>query len=295
MDAEAQQQLFQDMHNQLLQHMQQQNLNQLQLQQKMQLQADINQVTIKAPAFSESALPGWFTILESQFNLKNITAQSTKFFNVVSALPADLVAKLPQDLITQQNYDELKKTVIEIYEKTKPELFNKLISSSCTKPVTGRPSIYLQELQTLATKVGVGDDLIRHKFIQSLPQHISPVLAAQKDLTLRQIGNLADELMPLYKQQELSPPVQAIQQPKNSATNHPANTNHAIPYGLRPFNSDQKPKVCKAHIYFSHKAKTCKPWCEWPNKSNCRIQPNSRPSSPARSQPTQSIDNPSEN
>lgn len=248
-------------------------------------QLALAQILIKAPAFMESAVPGWFTIIESQFHLRNITTQTTKFFNVISSLPADLVAKLPTTVLADKNYESLKTTVIDIYEKTKPELFEKLISSSGTKPMTGRPSLYLRELQVLGVKIGVGEDIIRHKFVQALPANIAPALAAQKDLTLTQIGNLADELMPLSKQHEPVPAyIQAIPQPTktqpvyNSQSSTPSN----IPYGLRPYNPDQRPRVCKSHIYFGVRAKTCKPWCEWPDKTSCRLQPSSRPASPAR-------------
>ena len=47
-------------------------------------------------------------------------------------------------------------------------------------------SSYLRELQGFANKVAAGDDLVRHKFIQSLPPTIAPVIASQKSLTLAQ-------------------------------------------------------------------------------------------------------------
>ena len=42
-----------------------------------------HQVNIKAPEFMETAVIGWFTILEAQFHSRNVTASKTKFYEVV--------------------------------------------------------------------------------------------------------------------------------------------------------------------------------------------------------------------
>ena len=55
----------------------------------------------------------------------------------------------------------LKNALIQIHERTKPELFARLISKT---RMTGRPSNYLQELMSIADKVGVGEDLVKHQF-----------------------------------------------------------------------------------------------------------------------------------
>lgn len=38
--------------------------------------------------------------------------------------------------------------------------------------MTGRPSLFLEEVQRIAAKVGVSEDLVKHKFIQALPTSI---------------------------------------------------------------------------------------------------------------------------
>ena len=224
-------------------------------------------IGIKAPQFTESSAQGWFAIMEAQFVLKNITVSSTKFYNALAALPPDLVVKLPGQILEAKDYDHLKKEVISIYEATKPELFSQLINET---KMTGKPSLYLQELLCIAKKVGVGEDLVRHRFIKSLPQSISPVIAAQQDLPLSRLGKMADELIPLLHKEiyAVTPP------PRNSYSN-------GIPIGLRPYREKQRPNICRGHIYYASKSNTCKPWCRWPDKQNCKIHPTSRASSPA--------------
>lgn len=238
-----------------------------------------NMVSIKAPEFSEASAVGWFAVMEAQFVIKRITESSTKFYNTLAVLPPHLVANLSEEILAIADYDLLKKNIIEAHQQTKPELFEQLTSKTY---MTGRPSHYLRELQTLATKAGIGqcEDLIRHKFLNALPKDISPALATQKDLTLTQLGSLADELKPM---------VQTIHMVGNknftkatSQGNYRSSKNNNIPIGLKPYSSDQRSKICRAHIYFGAAARTCKPWCKFPDKKKCKILPNSRPSSPSR-------------
>ena len=234
--------------------------------------AMLQSVSIKCPTFMETAAVGWFAIIEAQFHLRNITQSDTKFYHVLSSLPADLVANLNPRILEGKDYDELKKAVVANYEKTKPELFDKLITNT---KLTGRPSIYLQELLAVANKVGVGEELVKHKFIQSLPHTIAPVIAAQQDLALQRLGTLADELMPLDEKSTCQ-----VTKSQTNHENNPSNTNtqssNFTNIGLKPFRPSQRPKICRGHLYYAEKSRTCKPWCKWPNKNNCNILPNSR-------------------
>ena len=254
-------------------------------------------VAIKAPPFLETAATAWFAILEAQFHLRSIKSEETKFYHALAALPPEIISRLPADVLSSSTYSSLKSSVIGIYESTKPELFEQLIS---TTKLTGRPSVFLQEISQIASKVGVNEELVRHKFIQSLHSSISPVLAAQKDLTLSQLGKLADELLPLAQsnifnvQSSNSRPSSPFRN-QASTSRHPSqfhnqpfhsrSTSHFnhIQKNLRPFHENQRPSVCRAHIFYGTKARSCRNWCQWPNKNNITIMPNSRPSTPVSS------------
>ena len=240
---------------------------------------EVNSVAIKPPKFLETSVSGWFAIIEAQFHLKRVTNGKTKFYNIIAALPAEVVSRLPSHITdaTKTSYDELKEKVIGIYEKTKPEMLDKLMQ---TTTMTGRPSVYLQELISTAEKLGVGEDIIRHKFIQALPSSISPVIASQGDLEISRLGKLADELLPYMNKSVMS--VSSIQQSKVSKVAN--GDNNSVPRGVKPFKGNQRPKVCRSHIYFGVNAKYCKPWCQWPKKdANVKVEPSSRSSSPSPS------------
>lgn len=244
--------------------------------------SSINRVSIKPPPFMENAVEGWFTIMEAQFHLQGITAETTRFFHVLAALPPNIVGQIPPSCLQQQNFSCLKSEVLQLFERSKPELFEALIS---TTNMTGKPSLFLYELQGIARKVGVTEELVRHKFTQALPVALGPVLAAQKELSLCQLGKLADELMPLTTTPCLAAPVsfppRSEPHVQTSSTTPPTSKHQN--FGLRPFHDGQRPKVCRGHIFFGTAARTCKPWCQWPSKSrDLRVQPSSRGTSPTR-------------
>ena len=164
--------------------------------------------------------------------------------------------------------------------KRQNQLLDRLMK---TTSISGRPSVDLQEMINTASRIGVTDDIIRHKFLQALPSTISPVIASQKELNLSQLGNLADELLPYLSQ---SPVIAAPQQkPRHSNVSSAEKTDsNPTPIDVRPFNKDQRPKVCRAHLYFADRARSCKPWRKWPDKTNCQMRPSSRPSTPTSSE-----------
>ena len=248
---------------------------------------------IKVPAFMETAVPGWFTILNAQFALSRITKNKTKFQHTLVALPPDTIDKLDSSVLESEDFSQLKNAVSRLYESSKSELFDRLISKAHTR-VTGKPSLFLAELRAIASKVGVGDEIVRHKFLQSVDQAAAAVLAAQKDCPLSQLGQLADDILPFIRKSEAymvrgddqTPPTRTA-----SPHHHQTSTSDATypSRGVQPFSEGQRPKVCRAHLYFGTAARTCRPWCQWPNKpANLKISPNSRPSSRSSSPVRQS-------
>ena len=235
----------------------------------MKLRFLAHQVSIKAPDFMETSVDGWFTIIESQFHLRGVVSSTTKFYHTISALPAEIVSRLPTSVINSRSYDDFKVEILAMYERSKPEMLNKLMETTC---IHGRPSVALQEMMALAQKLKVSDDIVRYKFLQKLSPSLSTVLALQRDMSLTALGKLAEELTPYLSTNSTSAynvvaPIDAVQEQRQQKQK--CATNERIPWGLRPFRDEQRPKICRAHIYFAARARNCKPWCMWPDKSGC--------------------------
>ena len=270
----------------------------------------VARVSIKPPEFSEVSSSGWFAILEAQFNLAAITAQQTKFYHALAGLPATLVDRLPANILTEANYENLKAAVAGLVERSRPELFESLLAPEI---FVGKPSVCLNNLQRTADKVGVGEAFVRHKFLQSLPPTVTPVLASQTTLTLSQLGNLADQLVSLTLSQQSCAtvdkipsssfhlPVQAVNTPteghfhdrqsrRSTVQQHNSrfprsSSSDTFHHSVRPFRPRQVSRICRGHIYYGNRSNTCRAWCEWPSKKQCTIGPDSRPQSPRRNVP----------
>ena len=58
-----------------------------------------------------------------------------------------------------------------------------------------------------------------------------------------------------------------------------SNYNHSsVPQNVRAFNDQQKPQVCRYHLYYGKSPKRCRRWCMM-NNPNVPTYPDSRPTS----------------
>ena len=259
-------------------------------------------VAFKAPEFSPATCTGWFDIVEAQFDIANITKEETKFVRTLSSLPPTCVDKLPREIIRGRSYEALKQRVLGLYERSQAEIFDQLIAKSSLG--MSKPSIFLIEIQQQAQKVGVSDELVRHKFIQAMPDDIRAVIAASaEDLNLSQLGSLADNLISFARMRSGGAgPINAVAdtQPgpshsRDYSRDHNRDQSQGrdqgghvsrrdfsnVPIGVRPYYKDQKPAICRAHLFFHENARTCKAWCKYPKKKKeLKIEPNSRAASP---------------
>lgn len=265
-------------------------------------------VAVKPPAFDETSVTRWFSIVESQFKLANITSASTKFHHVLANLPVKVVNQLSDAIISSPDYDTLKQALVTLFTRSKPELFDSLVSQNkilCTKP-----TLYLQELRKLAAPLEVTDDFLKIKFLKALPNTIRPLLVTyDSNTSLEELARVADTLLDYSGASPVNNSVSLVsgQQTGTSSSydvhrgrdvvqNHggvynrgsdtrphtPRSSNDyfnvSIPNSVRAFHSGQRPRVCRYHLYYGHSAKSCRDWCIL-KSSQLKISPDSRPSS----------------
>ena len=241
-------------------------------------------VTVKVPPFMENSVSNWFLVVEAQFKIAKIVSSETKYYHLIGNLPTSVLDRLDQETLTKPDFKTLKAALIDKYEKSKPELFRKMLEN---KTMTGKPSTLMSELQAIGAKVGVGDEFIKHQFLEASPPSISSVLVSHNDLSLAQMAKLADSMLPYVQQ-----PTNDVLHVKQRASTTANRNEKFVPISIRPFSPDQRPKICRAHIYFADRAKTCKPWCKYPNKSSSlKVYPSSRASSPSSRRSSVSSEN----
>jgi hypothetical protein len=264
--------------------------------------ATIGRVTVKPPVFYRSNPQVWFRQMDSQFALANITSEVTKFHHIMGAIPEDVAINLPTDIST---YEGLKSQIISIYQKNKQELLEEALGSISLNGQ--KPSVCLLRIKRKLQECNltVDNDVVRHRLLQAMPINTRVSLSAHSQLPLDQFAKLADTIY-LYSQengfgitaQVSSTPAYAEQGDVSAVSVMPGNYQPQrrdfrpivkednnqrldnVSFALRPFNSNQRPKLCRFHLYFAEKANRCKPWCKWPGSKPPCIDPSSRPPTP---------------
>lgn len=141
--------------------------------------------------------------------MARITSPATKFAYLHGNLPEDIVNKLSDAAVNGCDYQALKAELIATFTESKPELFEKLINQN--KFMDQKPSFYLRSLQHVASQLGVGDEIIRIKFLKGMPDDIRSTLVAHEGSTLEELARVADSLLS-YKPSVL--PIHNIATPK---------------------------------------------------------------------------------
>lgn len=91
----------------------------------------VNAVSLKLPEFWESSASAWFAQTEAQFALRDITADITKYYYVVSALGSSTASRVVSFLKsppTEGRYDVLKAHLLKTFELSDAERASKLFS-----------------------------------------------------------------------------------------------------------------------------------------------------------------------
>ena len=258
-------------------------------------------VAVRPPSFELNRAKLYFVLLESQFTLSRVTNSATKFHHVISHLPLDILDRLPSDVISAQDYDTIKAALLELNTKSNPEAFDDMMTKF--NYLSTKPTMYLHELSKLASQLNVSEDFIKIKFLKAMPDDIRNILVTYNTDSLHELARVADTLLAYNTKHSnvasiktnsyahshsQKPPFQSSsnfrqssysQQPTHSQQPTSVNYNNpSIPNGIRAFNANQRPKICRAHIYFGADARSCRAWCMLA-KSSTNIQPDSRPSS----------------
>lgn len=178
---------------------------------------EVNRIAIRVPPFWPEKPAMWFSQLESQFHLSNVTQDCTKFWHVVSQLE-NRYAVLIEDIITKpptnDKYATLKSELIRRLSVSQQSKIKQLLEH---EEIGDRnPSQFLRHLKNLAGTT-VNEEFLRTLWLNRLPHHYQAILVAQFDLSLDKIADIADKI------HETRTPMQV------ASTSHPKQTPNQPP------------------------------------------------------------------
>lgn len=155
---------------------------------------ELYKVGIRVPPFWPEEPELWFSQIEGQFVISNITADTTKFYYVTSHLDPQY-SKEVKDIITNppatNKYDKLKEELIKRLSASRERKIQQLLMHE--ELGNRKPSQFLRHLQSLAGTT-VPDDFIRSIWCSRLPGNLQTLIASQPTSTLEASADLADRV-----------------------------------------------------------------------------------------------------
>lgn len=244
------------------------------------------------PAFFESDPELWFAQLEGYFQIKDISTEKDKFFQLSACLPAEHAAQVRDFIINppeENPYKELKKVIIARFSDSKEHrlqhvLFKMEIGSL-------KPTRFLQEMQRMLGKdaASLDESILRTLLLRQLPAAIKMTLLARPELSLKELAELADRLQEscsseTYQEQAVFSVNTAFRdRSQSSQPNLKASescTNEKLLHLLDNLSKrvaaleipKQQRKLCWYHARFGTSARKCVAPCEFSSNSRGSCQ-----------------------
>lgn len=183
----------------------------------------VNRVALRVPPFIAADPELWFAILEENFQRAGITADATKFGHVTAVLEPQYALQVRDIIVNRPEtnaYETLKRELVKRLSSSQEQKIRRLLESE--EMGDRKPSQFLRHLQGLAG-TSVTEPVVRTLWLGRLPNHVQAILAAQKDLDLTKVADLADGIM------DLAPPrpvvAEAASRPSTDALSASPNAN----------------------------------------------------------------------
>jgi hypothetical protein len=216
----------------------------------------VDAVGLKLPAVWTDDIETWFQQAESQFAIRGITTEETKYHHVVAVLTSEVAARA-RNIIRNppafQPYSVLKAALVENFELTEHEraaaIFN-ITALGDAKP--------LQVMERMENLLGASDAriLLRYHFISILPDYVRNTLSFSDTVNLRELAKEADRIF-LTGRDASSPHVHAASTEPDAEINRvKAKSNRRV----QPQNIHSQ-TLCFYHSRFGTKARKCEHPC----------------------------------
>jgi len=156
------------------------------------LEPQTNLMDMRIPEFSRKNPELWFLIMENNFKIAGIVADSTKYAHVVSSLGSH-IAEIHDIILNppvERAYDFIKSEVIKrlnVSHEHKMQLLHE------QKIGDRKPSQFLHHLRSLADNVD--DKILRTIWLNGLPIFLQPRLVMRTNDSLDQLAYTADMIM----------------------------------------------------------------------------------------------------
>jgi len=242
----------------------------------------VARIAIKPPPFYRKSPETWFRQLESQFSLAGVTSQRTQFHHALAALPEEIACDLDPAL---KLYNDLKEAILTSLRANRFQLIEEALAS--VQLNERRPAQFVIDIKRRFAEVGLKADeaVIKSRLLSALPPSLRSALVAHEDSDIDTFAKIADSMLAVTAS-DTPFTVRGVHHDRGLAQQRPPGSKNFAP---RPFHATQRPKVCNAHIYYGSKARTCRSWCQWPEKNLPIVQKGNRTPRQSRAASPESV------
>ena len=223
------------------------------------------------PTFSENLII-WIKQVEMIFEINKITTEKSKFLRLASSLPTHVLS---------EHWNYVDKESTSPYSELKTSLLRTTMTSQYSKVrdlinIPNNPN--RTPTQTLGSLISRFSDLdpntnwkesniIKAAFIQTLPVEVRIALATDKTKDVKEMANIAEELIQLVDERRDNFSVHTTTENRNDS-NHINAMNEKNPrnYPISPHKDSKPNTLCYFHQRFGKLARKCQPPCTWISK-----------------------------
>ena len=239
------------------------------------LSSHLYAVALKLPVFWPDSCESWFINAESQFHLKNITSNTTKFHHVVASLPQkeiDNVVDIIRNPPAADPYGVLRSRLLQTHSLTDYAPCESIMSL----PLSGDmlPSALLSRMRALLPIEHQECLFLRYAFLRQLPSDVRSHLVHDKTADIAVLSQPADEI---YRSSLSSSSLVNALDSVHAFITPPSRQNRrnqrsqraSIPVTHRsqtpaaPSRRSSSPSFCRYHAKFGSKALSCQAPCAW--------------------------------
>jgi len=227
--------------------------------------SEIDHVSVKIPtSFQNHTL--WFKQVEASFKISKISEETTKYFHLISNLPASLLSKYEflLDSESEQPYSNLKEAIIFDFENTRTISMTEIMKNESLGDRTPSEALrnIASQLQRLDKAVDpYNSSISRELFMRLLPKSVQDILLSMPDSDLRHLASTADKIV-LSKRQFVTN-IETPITPYNEQDDQIMQLQQEV-YALNQrFSATEGRRLCFYHQKFGSRAMKCEHPCEW--------------------------------
>jgi hypothetical protein len=220
-----------------------------------------NSVALKLPDLWTDNVEAWFAQAESQFALRDITRETTKYHYVVSALNAQTAKRLNALLnreLSATPFTDIKRHLLAKFSRT-PFERAAAINGVCSLG-DWKPSELMDHLLSL-----LGDHepdlMFRYHFFQCLPDYVRSTLAFSETTDPNQLAEEADRIFVAGRPKDAS----VNETSMDASVDRVMTGAKRTPFRRNAQTTSSTPQraLCYYHARFGEEALRCRGQCSW--------------------------------